>query len=236
MHQAIEGIYLGHISYSETSVIAHFYTRSHGRQSFLCKGVKSKKGKIALLQPFTILELVCNFNATKDLQLCTKFSSLHPLSTIATDLRKSCVALFITEILHKSLHENVQDERLYQYLKSSILLFDNQPFSANTHLIFLLQLSKHLGFFPKYKGRAQEIVFNLLEGDFESMASKEHFLDKETSQVLIQLLNIKLSESEQLTIAPQMRKQLLKGIVTYFEIQLHGAKIKSLEVLETIFE
>ena len=54
------GIVLSYLKYRETSVIVRIYTEQLGLQSYVVNGVRKAKppGRIALFQPFTLLELV----------------------------------------------------------------------------------------------------------------------------------------------------------------------------------
>ncbi len=54
------GIVLSYLKYRETSIIARIYTERLGVQSYVVNGVRKAKppGRIALFQPFTLLELV----------------------------------------------------------------------------------------------------------------------------------------------------------------------------------
>jgi DNA repair protein RecO (recombination protein O) len=236
MKITLNGIYLGHTNYSDTSVIARVFTAQYGRKSFLFKGVKSKKGQSGLLMPCNHLEFVSNFNAGKELNLAYNIQLKEPRCTIGNDFRKMSVAIFLTEVLNKSLHIETDEIELYNYITQQINWFDTSEFSPNFHLFFLIGLSQYLGFFPKYTETPTERYFNLREGVFDSTPSDIYHLDVITSFTLIQLLKAFNEPTEQLTLSHSQRIDLLKALVKFYEVQLENCTIHSLEVLIQVFE
>ena len=72
------GIVLSYIKYKETSIIVRIFTEAFGMQSYIVNSVRSAKsrGKMALYQPLSLLDLVVYHKSGKDLQRIseTKFS------------------------------------------------------------------------------------------------------------------------------------------------------------------
>jgi len=236
MRQVIKGFYLGHTNFSETSVILRLFTENYGRRSFLIKGAKSKKGQSAFLQPFNQIELICNFQLEKELQVGNTLQLVKPLSTIATDVRKATVAIFLTEILNKSINAETDESSLYEFLDHTVDFFDQSLFDPNFHLLFLTELSKYLGFYPKLSGQPREIYFNLREGVFDASSTQLYHLDVETSNAFKQLLLHNFTSIDTLHFSSSQRKNLLKALVLFYEVHLENVSIQSLEVLETVFE
>ena len=61
---------------------------------------------------------------------------------------KIAVVLFLSEVLSSALREEEANTSLFQYLTNSLSWFDMQDNLANFHILFLLSLTKHLGFYP----------------------------------------------------------------------------------------
>jgi DNA repair protein RecO (recombination protein O) len=236
MRQVIKGFYLGHTNFSDTSVILRLFTENCGRRSFLVKGAKSKKGQSAILQPFNQIELVTNFQIEKELNVGNTLQLVKPLSTIATDIRKATVAIFLTEILSKSINSETDESELFEFLDHSIDFFDQSSFDPNFHLLFLSELSKYLGFYPKLLGKSGEIYFNLREGVFDASSTHLYHLDIETSNAFKKLLFNNFSTLNEINLLPNTRRNLLKALVLFYEVHLENVSIQSLEVLETVFE
>lgn len=236
MRQVIHGIYLGHINYSESSVIGRFYTQEYGKQSFVIKGAKSKKSKIiGLLQPLNELEIISNFQESKNLNTSYGVTIANVRNNIHNDIRKTTIALFLSEILNKSIIEEESNFPLYQFLLSNINALNKNEFDPNFHIRFLIELSLFMGFYPLQSNHASDNVFNLEDGIFENenAASPIH-LNKSLSASLSKVLSNGANES---TITKINRYHLLDGIVSYYEIQL-GLKPHSFhshEILKTVF-
>ncbi len=239
MRQTIQAIYLGHINYSETSVIGRFYTLEYGKQSFILKGVRKKKSKlVALLQPLNLVEISTNYRSDRELNLCYGLSLTKHLNDIATDIRKTTIALFLAEILNKSIVEAEENQELYSFLTAKINQFETERFNPNFHHYFLLELCSFLGFYPLYSAHKSETQFNLQDGIFEYVKGNSGIhLDEDVSFHLKQMLHKGVSYLGEERISSSERMLLLNGLVRYYETQLGliSNSIKSHHVLQAIF-
>ena len=100
-----QGIVLNYIKYRETSIIVRIYTESFGLASYIINGVRSKKArhKIAFFQPLTLLDMVVYHKRNAKLNRVSELKCKEPLMDLPTNIKKSSIAIFITEILIKSL-------------------------------------------------------------------------------------------------------------------------------------
>ncbi len=238
MQQNITGLYLNHISYGDTSVIVRLYTKEYGTVSFIVKGIKRKKGGLALLQPFHYIELTSNFKPDRELNFGNKVKLFKPTQSITSDIRKTTVAIFLTEVLAKTLQESAPNESLYEKLEYLITYFDTEDFSPIFHHLFLVQLIKELGIMPNF-GKNQSIdLFNLETGLFErvNQPQKIHFTHEE-SLAFKTILGTNFANETALRIANSVKKNLLKKMVQYIEVQteIPVGSIRSIEVLESVF-
>lgn len=144
------GIVLSYLKYRETSIIARVYTERLGMQNYVVNGVRKAKppGRIALFQPFTLLELVAYVaRGSGGLTRLSEFRCAEPFRTLPYEVPKSSVVLFLSEVLGRAVREEEQNEPLFRFLHDSILAFDQQTMGTeNFALVFLLQLSAYLGF------------------------------------------------------------------------------------------
>ena len=144
------GIVLSYLKYRETSIIVRIYTERLGVQSYVVNGVRKAKppGRIALFQPFTLLELVAYVaRGSSGLTRLSEFRCAEPFQSLPYDVQKSSVVLFLSEVVSKVVREEEQNEPLFRFLHDSILAFDQQMTGAeNVALVFLLQLATYLGF------------------------------------------------------------------------------------------
>ena len=233
------GIVLSSIKYSESSIITKIYTEEFGMLSFMVRGVRKRKARISasFFQAFTLLDLDINYKPKSNLQNIKELSLSQRTDSLHSDVRKSTLALFLAEILHKSLEEEQQDQGLFEFLQLTIEFLDSMEASfGNFHLIFLLQLSKYLGFFPSEQKTNQESYFNMESGTFEANPYHDQFLNEEQSSKLSDLMKLSYLERELVQLTAKQRSQLLDELIRYYQLHLPGmGRISSKDVLTGVF-
>lgn len=235
-----KGIILSHLKYGDTSLIATIYTEALGRKSFLIQGVYKKKSKFhaTFFQPFTLLDLEIDHHPKRELQRIKEIS-IHPFHSIPFDITKSTIALFLSEILYKTLKEEEPNPALFDYLYHAIQLLDmNETGVANFHLLFLINLAKYLGFYPINNYSASESLFDPVNGRFvHAFNSPAAHADKDLGLRIHQLLNLSFDQLDTLQLNHQLRATLLKILIEFYSLHLSGLNnIKSLPVLQSVFE
>jgi DNA repair protein RecO (recombination protein O) len=143
------GIVFRFTKYGETSIIVTIFTELFGLQSYIVNGVRSKsaKNKIALYQPLTLLDLVVYHREHANLNRIKEVKCLYPYQSIPTDIKKSAVAMFIIEVINKTVKEESHAENLCEFLIHSFVTLDQMADKTeNFHILFLLKLSRFLGF------------------------------------------------------------------------------------------
>jgi DNA repair protein RecO (recombination protein O) len=144
-----KGIVLHFIKYSETSIIVKIYTELFGIQSYIVNGVRSKnnKNKIALYQPLTLLDMVVYYKTTTSLNRISEIRCSQPYQSIPFEMNKSCVALFLSEVLLKVLKEETPNQELFDFLFHSFVALDTIENPLNFHIQFLIRLIHFIGFY-----------------------------------------------------------------------------------------
>jgi DNA repair protein RecO (recombination protein O) len=143
------GIVFRFTKYGETSIIVTIFTDLFGLQSYIVNGVRSKSGKnkIALYQPLTLLDLVVYHRMHANINRIKEVKCLHPYQSISVDIKKSSLAMFINEVINKTVKEESHASDLCEFLIQSFITLDKMTEkSENFHLQFLLKLSRFLGF------------------------------------------------------------------------------------------
>ena len=123
-----KGIVLRTVKYGETSIIAAIYTELFGLQSYLVNGVRtsSKKGpgRASLFQPGAMLELVVYHNDLKNLQRIKEFKWGYLYRHIFADILKNSVALFMVELLSKTIKQPEQNTDLFYFVEDAFTHLD----------------------------------------------------------------------------------------------------------------
>jgi DNA repair protein RecO (recombination protein O) len=148
---------------------------------------------------------------------------------------KSSVAMFMAEVMYKSLREeNNTDEPLFEFLFHAIQILDlDDEKTPNFPLYFLLQLSRYLGFFPKGTYTESTNGFDSREGLFETYDKRNPFqIEPFLSEKISQLLACDFNEMNTVKLVYAERKQLLENVVEFYQHHTEGfSELKSHIVL-----
>lgn len=237
MIESTRAIVINSIKYGDTSLITTCYTKKNGIKTYLLKGVlKSKRTKLksAYFQPLMQLNLIANHNNRGTLNSIREVEVLHFYHSVYTDIKKQSIALFLAEILYFAIREEEQNKALYQYLETSFLWLDTHDNISNFHLLFLLNLTKFLGFYPE-TNETSKAYFDLLEGKFTNQKGFNSVSGENLKQFK-KLLGIKFEVLHQVDFSAANRQVVLTTLIQYFELHLSGfKKPKSLNVLNAVF-
>src|SRR5258708_7426489 len=139
------GIVFRFTKYGETSIIVTIFTELFGLQTYIVNGVRSKnpKGKIALYQPLTLLDLVVYYKENANILRIKEVRCTHQYVSISTDIRKSTQALFLSEMINKAVKEQSHAAEICSFLFDSFEVLDRLTGNfENFHLVFLIKLSR----------------------------------------------------------------------------------------------
>lgn len=237
MYHKTRGLVIQCIKYSETSVIAKIYTEKLGLQSYMVKGVRAakSKSKAAMLQPLTLLEMEVTHRENKQLQYIKEFHRAVVYQTIPFHAVKSTVAFFLLEVISKTVREHEPNAELFEFLYEAICTLDNEPLlNPDYHLVFMLLLSRHLGFEPHKNFSEQNCVFEMSEGVFGEGKNGSHTLSKNESLFLHRLLCQHWFEPHPIKVSRAERQQMLKSLLKYYQLHVENFNLRSPEILEEI--
>ncbi len=236
MQVKTKAIVISSLKYQEKSLIIKCFTLSDGLKSYFVRDAFSGRKtahKIAYFQPLTLLDIEATHKNKGRLEYFKEIKIDIPFQSIHTNILKSTITMFVSEILHHSIHEEEKNESLFNYLKTALLWLDNQNDVSNFHLILMLEITKHLGFFPEVSTIDLK-YFEMTEGTFSVNQGVSSLSEFETN-LLKTLLNLKLDNTNKV-FQNQERQILLKILIDYYSLHLDGfKKPKSLEVLKDVF-
>lgn len=231
-------IVLSKLKYGDSDLIVKCYTQQLGVISFLLRGVlKSKKGhsKTAYFQLLSQLQLVILFKENRSLQTIKEAKIAHIYTSLHSHILKSSIVMFLSEVISNILKEEEQNEELYSYIENTLLWLDAQSEYANFHLLFLLKLTKYIGFYPD-ESHIEYPYFSLSEGKFETKPTNKHSVSGENLTLLKHLLGTKFDTLHDVKISSKRRQAFLNMMLLYFELHLGGFKPpKSLKIFNQVF-
>lgn len=240
MQEKTLGIVLHSIKYSDSASILTIYTHQFGRVSYMVHGVNKKKSvfRSALLQPLSIIELDVVHQTGKDLQRIKDVRISYPFEMLPYDAVKNSLALFLAEVLFRTLKQTGPDESLFLFLENSIQQLDHcEKGIGNFHLVFMVKLSRYLGFEPNGDDESAD-YFDLMNGVFlQSKPLHAHYLTKDATNDFLELLRVDYTNMYKLVYSRQNRAKLLASIVEYYRLHIPEFNgLHSLAVLQSLFD
>lgn len=233
-----KAIVISSLKYGDHHLIVKCYTQQEGTKSYLLRGIlssKKKKIKAAHFQPLTQLNIVANHKNNQSLHSIKEVEIINHYNFLFVDIYKQSIVLFLSEVLSYSIQEEEKNSSLYNYLESSFIWLDTHKNVSNFHLIFLLNLTKYLGFYPELNNFDYN-YFDLSEGNFSNKLPKYNFIQDDDLTAFKKLLGINFDTIEAKKFTSRSRQQVLTILIQYYELHLNGfRKPKSLEVLKALF-
>jgi DNA repair protein RecO (recombination protein O) len=190
-------------------------------QSYIVNGVRTKKSRfsISFFQPLTILDMVVYHKENASLNRFVEIKCSDQYSDIPTNIKKSGIVLFLSEMIYKSIRHESHPAELFQFLKSSLLALDAMNIHyENFHLQFLLKLTQYLGFYPGAAMKNQ-----LLLGTSELEEFIDHFL--------------RATYYDYIKISNASRLLILENIIEYYKLHIDGlVTINSYKILHDVIQ
>ena len=211
---AAEMIVLHYTKFKDRSIVLHTLSREYGRRSFLVTVGRSTP--MALFLPLSIVQAEVVESPRSSLWRSHAFSPVHMLSGLRGSMLKNSIAMFISEVLYRVVHEDAYEDGLYDWCVSQILALDAlEGDYANFHLRWLLDLASALGFAP-------------------SIEDLMHFVDSDLPAVRT-LLEGSFAEAMLLPLNGSSRSRISESLLRYFSFHTEtDLNIRSLDVLREV--
>lgn len=228
MNYSCRGIALHYFKYSESSVIAKILTEEKGVQSFLIRGVYSKKSRIALLRPLSLLNISVVGRKNSGLHYLKDLSIASPPSK---KVNINLMLMFMAEVVLKALSIDKKDLSLFEFVwKSCEEVKSEKRIPENYSLLFLLRLSYFLGFYPNLQDLKSNF-FDMEKGVFsEEKMQGSYVISGEDLRYLKKLLTEK-----NLKIPKKIKEKLLSLLLEYYRLHHHElVGLTSHEVIKSL--
>jgi DNA repair protein RecO (recombination protein O) len=233
------GIAIHSTKFSETSIIVRIYTERFGLRPYIIKGIRKEHSRIrpGLFQPLTLLDLTVYNKEKSSLQTVREAAIAFPYQTVPFDILKSSVALYVSELVYKSIREEEPNQGLFDFLWDFCTNLDSSMGSLNLiPLHFTVHLTRFLGILPRQDYSAENRIFNLKEGSFQKgFPDHDFYLEDPLSGFLARLLSSESAGMEEPDIPSQARGILLDKMLQYYRLHLSGFPgIRSHTILHTV--
>lgn len=236
-------IVLRSLKYGDKRVIVDMFTRQHGRLSYIVPLPTSARSKIKkqYFQPLTLLNIEGKLRPQSQLQHLDDASLLVPLPSLLTVPTKLALGLFVAEFLCHALRDEQQNEPLFDYIQGSIEWLDAASQSyANFHLVFLMRLSRFLGFYPNlshFSPLTSQFYFDLRNATFctEPPLHRDFLMPEEASRIKI-LMRMDFYTMHLYRLSRAERNRILEILLLYYRLHLPAIpELRSLSVLHELF-
>jgi DNA repair protein RecO (recombination protein O) len=243
MTHKTKGIVLKSIKYGETSLVVTIYTELFGVQTYMVNGARTAKrsgNKAAMFQPSAMLDMEVYHNDQKAMQRIKECTWAFLYETILSDVLKNSIALYIVELLQKTLKQPEPNSDLFYFCEDALIQLDSagKNIAANFPLFFSLHLADFFGFkINSSNSTTGEIYLDLVEGAFvPHQPQHPNFIPPQQAIITAELLRMRLpAELEQLKLNKQTRRELLLKYQDYYALHIPDfGKMKTLQVLNEV--
>lgn len=234
-----KGIVLRTFPYSESSSIVRILTKEFGLKSYILKAGRKQKTSIRsnIFQPLYILDLQVYNNPKKEIQIISEAKIGQDLSPLFSNIKKTSLAFFLSEIINQCIKEEEKSEELYDFIEKNIIKLNTLSENYSTfHLNFLIELSEHLGFKPMNNYSLETPYFDILKGHFVNQSPYHSMhLSKEDSFLLSNFLFSLNPISQNYTpikLNKEEKNKILNILIQFYQTHiLSPNSIKSHQVL-----
>lgn len=240
MEVRTEAMVLRIVKYGESRVIVDMLTAERGRVSFICSISKSGWGKVRkqLFQPMTFLDVVFDHRANVQLQRFRDLGITKPYASIPFDSVKLSIMMFLAEFLTYATRDEQDNRPLFEYIEKSLLWLDSaQQAFANFHLVFMIHLTRFVGFYPNLDDWEDGAWFDLREGCFTRLRPlHQDCLNPAEASRVHTLMRMDYDNMRFFRMRRADRNRCAEVILYYYRLHIPNfPEMRSLDVLRTLF-
>lgn len=233
-------IVLNSLKYGESQIIVDMFTEMYGRLSFMQRIPRTSRSgvKKQFFQPLTILSIEFDFRPSQKLQRIKEAAVACPFVSIPFDDLKLSIAMFVAEFTSYCTRSEQANRPLYLFVENSVRWLDacTNGF-ANFHIIYMLHLSRFVGFYPNLDSGVGKTWFDMRSGCFTgSMPAHNDVLQPDEANKIRLLMRLNYTTMRLLSLSRSERNRIVEVVLQYYRLHQPGfPKMKSLPVLMQLF-
>ena len=185
-----------------------------------------------------MLEIEADVRPKLQLQKLKDVRIVSPYESIPFDPHKLSISLFVAEFLYYALRGEQYNIPLYDYIASSFLWLDTQNVRfANFHLVFLMRMSRFLGFYPNVEHYVSGNYFDLRESVFcaQPPVHRDFLFPHEAEKIQL-MLRMDYPTMHLFKMSHEERGRLIEVVLRYYRLHLPDfPDLKSLDVLRELY-
>lgn len=235
-----KGVVLHSLNYGESQMIVDMFTELYGRMSFICHISNSPKAKLKKMyfQPLHLLDLEFDYRQTKSLQRIKDIRLSCNFTSIPFDSHKIAITLFLSEFLYHTTRDEQLNSLLFQYIDMSVRWLDESDrHFSNFHLVFMMRLSRFIGFFPNLENYEEGDYFDLRNGCFtKTRALHPDVLPPEEASKIGLLMRMNYESMHLFRMNRTERNRCTEIILNYYRLHVPNfPELKSLSIMQELF-
>lgn len=219
MEQQLTGILLQVVPISDRKSVCRVFTREAGLRGFI---PRAGKGARPILQPMNRIRFQSRLAEGKGLLPLREPELRGVWHRVSLDPARTCVALFMNELLVRTLRDDYVNESLFDFIDTTLDLLDEEERIGHIPLWFVLGLAGMYGFHPR--------------GDEEGGAVLRGGLSPEEWQGLKEAADWSYSEIRVRSFAPGAAPGRLRSAVSFLFAHAGGnpSSLHSLDILAEV--
>ena len=235
-----KAVVLRTVKYGDSRLIIDLLTEQVGRLSCIVTIPKTARGrnKKQYYQPMTLLDIEFDQHPQADLQRIRDVRIAAPYTSVPFDNCKLPVVLFLSEFLYYATRDEQQNPALYAFVETSMRWLDaaHKPV-PNFHLVFMIHLSRFVGFFPNLDDYHEGCLFDLRSASFTAVQPiHPDFVSAVEASYLLQLMRMNYATMHLFRLSRAQRQRILEILLLYYRLHLpQMPELRSPEVLSEVF-
>ena len=240
-------IVLRSFMFTDTKMMVDVLSAKEGRMSCVLKTGRARAGSgrrrqqggsRQIFQPLAMLELQLERKAAGQLAVIKEAQVRTAFSSIPFDAYKLAISMFLSEFLCNVTWSEHDAELLFEYVSESIQWLDSvsEGFS-NFHLVFMMRLTRFIGFYPNLDDYHDGCSFDMQNGCFVSnAAARPGILGADDAKKLQLLMRMNYGNMRLFSMSRADRNRCLDVILEYYRLHVPDFReMKSLGVLRELF-
>lgn len=228
--------------YGEREAVVDLVTEARGRLTVMVR-MRAGRGKGGvgreLLGALTPWEAVIDYRPGRAMQRVREARHARPSTSVATDVRKAAVAMFVAEVTAQLVRGEERDAALFEFLWQGLAALDaaGPTAAANFHLALIVGLTRRAGFLPAAGDWREGAVFDLRTGEF-ALALPPHadWLPPREARLMRQVLRMTFRSMHLFRMSGEERSRALALISRFLALHVEGFREpRSLAVLRELF-
>ncbi len=235
-----KAIVLRSVKFGDHRLIVDLLTEAEGRVSVAVNIPKTQKGKLKkqYFLPLSLLDVEMDFRPNVRLQRLREAGIAHPFVSIPSNPHKLSISLFLAEFIYHCTRGEQQNAHLFAYIANSVRWLDGCVSAfANFHLVFMIRLSRFIGFFPNIAHYHEGDFFDLRAASFSSTAPLHaDFLTPADAGKIGTLMRMNYESMRLFRMNHTDRNRIVDVLVEYYRLHVPGfPELRSLQVMKDLW-